>query len=31
MMVDPQIVLLDEVRAGVNRTLLNEITDAILN
>ena len=30
MMVDPQIVLLDEVGAGVNRTLLNEITDAIL-
>ena len=29
-MVDPQIVLLDEVGAGVNRTLLNEITDAIL-
>ena len=30
MMVDPQIVLLDEVGAGVNRTLLNDITDAIL-
>ena len=30
MMVDPQIVLLDEVGAGVNRSLLNEITDAIL-
>jgi len=30
MMVDPKIVLLDEVGAGVNRTLLNEITDAIL-
>ena len=29
-MVDPQIVLLDEVGAGVNRTLLNEIIDAIL-
>ena len=29
-MVDPKIVLLDEVGAGVNRTLLNEITDAIL-
>ena len=30
MMVDSKIVLLDEVGAGVNRTLLNEITDAIL-
>ena len=30
MMVDPQIVLLDEVGAGVNRTLLNAIGDAIL-
>ena len=30
MMVDPKIILLDEVGAGVNRTLLNEITDAIL-
>ena len=30
MMVDPKIVLLDEVGAGVNRTLLNDITDAIL-
>ena len=30
MMVDPKIVLLDEVGAGVNRTLLNEIGDAIL-
>ena len=30
MMVNPKIVLLDEVGAGVNRTLLNEITDAIL-
>ena len=30
LMVDPKIVLLDEVGAGVNRTLLNEITDAIL-
>ncbi len=30
MMVDPKIVLLDEVGAGVNRTLLNTIGDAIL-
>ena len=30
MMVDPKIVLLDEVGAGVNRTLLNKIGDAIL-
>ena len=30
MMVDAKLVLLDEVGAGVNRTLLNEITDAIL-
>ncbi len=30
MMVDSKIVLLDEVGAGVNRTLLNEITDAIM-
>ena len=30
MMVKPQIVLLDEVGAGVNRTLLNTIGDAIL-
>ena len=29
MMVEPRIVLLDEVGAGVNRTLLNEISDAI--
>ena len=29
-MVDAKLVLLDEVGAGVNRTLLNEITDAIL-
>ena len=29
MMVDAKIVLLDEVAAGVNRTLLNEIIDAI--
>ena len=29
-MVDPKIVLLDEVGAGVNRTLLNTIGDAIL-
>ncbi len=29
-MVDFKLVLLDEVGAGVNRTLLNEITDAIL-
>jgi branched-chain amino acid transport system ATP-binding protein len=29
MMVDPKIVLLDEVGAGVNRTLLNAIGDAI--
>jgi branched-chain amino acid transport system ATP-binding protein len=30
MMVKPKIVLLDEVGAGVNRTLLNTIGDAIL-
>ena len=30
MMVKPKIVLLDEVGAGVNRTLLNKIGDAIL-
>jgi len=30
MMVDANLVLLDEVGAGVNRTLLNEISDAIL-
>ena len=30
MMVDSKLVLLDEVGAGVNRTLLNEISDAIL-
>jgi len=30
MMVDSRLVLLDEVGAGVNRTLLNEISDAIL-
>ena len=30
MMVKPQIVLIDEVGAGVNRTLLNTIGDAIL-
>ena len=30
MMVEPKIVLLDEVGAGVNRTLLKEISDAIL-
>ncbi len=29
MMVDAKIVLLDEVGAGVNRTLLNDITDII--
>ncbi|MEL7272884.1 MAG: ABC transporter ATP-binding protein [Pseudomonadota bacterium] len=29
MMVDPKVVLLDEVGAGVNRTLLGEIGDAI--
>ena len=31
MMVSPKIVILDEVGAGVNRTLLNEIGDTILN
>ena len=31
MMVDAKVVLLDEVGAGVNRTLLREIGDAILN
>ena len=30
MMVDPKVVLLDEVGAGVNRTLLKEIGDTIL-
>ena len=30
MMVDSKLVLLDEVGAGVNRTLLNEISDSIL-
>tara|TARA_Y100000590_G_C15691713_1_gene1003653 strand:- start:531 stop:1313 length:783 start_codon:yes stop_codon:yes gene_type:complete len=30
MMVDAKIVLLDEVGAGVNRTLLNEISEAII-
>ena len=30
MMIDAKLVLLDEVGAGVNRTLLNEISDAIL-
>ena len=30
MMVEAKLVLLDEVGAGVNRTLLNEISDAIL-
>jgi len=30
MMVDARVVLLDEVGAGVNRTLLNEIGDAII-
>ena len=30
MMVDAKVVLLDEVGAGVNRTLLNEIVNAIL-
>tara|TARA_Y100001970_G_scaffold242577_1_gene307133 strand:- start:13276 stop:14043 length:768 start_codon:yes stop_codon:yes gene_type:complete len=30
MMVEPKIILLDEVGAGVNRTLLKEISDAIL-
>lgn len=30
MMVDAKVVLLDEVGAGVNRTLLNEIGDAIV-
>ena len=29
-MVDAKVVLLDEVGAGVNRTLLNQIGDAIL-
>ena len=29
MMVDAKIVLLDEVGAGVNRTLLNDIADTI--
>lgn len=30
MMVDAKIILLDEIAAGVNRTLLNHIADAIL-
>ena len=30
MMVESKLVLLDEVGAGVNRTLLNEISDAII-
>jgi len=30
MMVDAKVVLLDEVGAGVNRTLLRQIGDAIL-
>ncbi len=30
MMVDARVVLLDEVGAGVNRTLLRQIGDAIL-
>ena len=30
MMVDAKVVLLDEVGAGVNRTLLKEIGDAII-
>ena len=30
MMIDSKLVLLDEVGAGVNRTLLNEIIDAII-
>ena len=30
MMIDSKLVLLDEVGAGVNRTLLNEISDAIV-
>ncbi|HCV87320.1 MAG TPA: ABC transporter ATP-binding protein, partial [Deltaproteobacteria bacterium] len=29
MMVDAKVVILDEVGAGVNRTLLKEIGDAI--
>ena len=29
MMVDAKVVLLDEVGAGVNRTLLNDIADTI--
>ena len=31
MMVSPKVVILDEVGAGVNRTLLKEIGDAILS
>ncbi len=31
MMVDPKVVVLDEVGAGVNRTLLKEVGDAILS
>jgi branched-chain amino acid transport system ATP-binding protein len=30
MMVDAKVVLLDEVGAGVNRTLLNDVGDAII-
>ena len=30
MMVDAKVVFLDEVGAGVNRTLLNTIADAII-
>ena len=30
MMVDAKLVLLDEVGAGVNRTLLKEISEAII-
>ena len=30
MMVDAKIVFLDEVGAGVNKTLLNDISDSIL-
>ena len=30
-MVEPKVVVLDEVGAGVNRTLLREIGDAILS
>ena len=31
MMVDPKVVVLDEVGAGVNRSLLREVGDAILS